>query len=338
MKRAVVVLLGLTLVSSLAMAATEETGHASDHGAAPSSSEIFGQLFGHLVPHAVTGIWIGGDKGFAVGVDPAKADGGVDSHGNPIPHGSSKDFTEARRAEFGGGFGLLVYNINTVQWFAGGLLLLVMALTARRARARGTEAPQGAWYGIIESTILYVRNEMVYPVLGKDQGRTLLPLFLTQFFFIFFMNLFGLLPDIGHSGLLGTATSNVMVTGGLALTSFVAIHAMGVKQFGLIKHCKNFVPHVPGFLVPLMIVVELVGVLVKPFALSVRLAANLTAGHLVVLGLFGLAYLAGGFLGYVPLVMAIAIYALELFVALVQAYIFTYLSIVFVGASLHPDH
>ena len=276
---------------------------ASDHGGELGASEIFAQLFAHLSPHAVTHVHIG-----------------------------EYEFT--------------IWNINTVQWIAGGLLLVIMLLTARAARRNGTGAPKGAWYGIGESIILFVRDEMVYAVMGKQNGRPLVPFFLTLFFFILFLNLFGLVPDVFHWGTMGTATANLAVTGGLALSSLIVIHLMGIAHHGPVKHWKNFIPHVPLALVPLMAVVEFAGIVVKPAALTIRLFANLTAGHLVVLGLFGLAYFTsaamggalGNAMGALPLVMAIAIYGLELFVAFVQAYIFTYLTIVFVGASVHPEH
>ena len=173
-------------------------------------------------------------------------------------------------------------------------------------------------------------------MLGKKLGRPLVPLFLTLFLFILFMNIFGLLP-LGSVG--GTATANLAVTGGLALVTFLYIHFCGIKEHGFAKHWKNFVPHVPWFVLPIIVPVEAMGIIVKPVALTIRLFANLTAGHLIVLGLFGLTVFFGSAVIAVPTMgMAVAIYGLELFVCFVQAYIFTYLSIVFVGASLHPEH
>ena len=106
------------------------------------------------------------------------------------------------------------------------------------------------------------------------------------------------------------------------------------------KHWTNFLPHgLPWFVMPIIIPVEIVGMLVKPVALMVRLFANLLAGHLVILSFFGLAFLFASWLVAAPLLLlAIGIGCLELFVSFVQAYVFTYLSIIFVGSSLHPDH
>jgi len=188
--------------------------------------------------------------------------------------------------------------------------------------------------------VLYVRDDMVYAVMGKEHGRGFVPLFLTQFFFILFMNIFGLIPLTALGGLTwgGTATANLAVTAGLAFVTLIVIHGSGIKEHGFFHHWKNLVPHgLPWFVLPIMIVVEIVSMLVKPAALTIRLFANMTAGHLVMLGFFGLVYLFG-LIALPVLAMAIAIACLELFVCFVQAYIFTYLSIVFVGASVHPEH
>ena len=229
----------------------------------------------------------------------------------------------------------MIWNINTVQWVAAVLLVIVVLTAAGTARRLSGEVPRGRGYHLIESVVLYVRDDMVYAVMGKEHGRGFVPLFLTLFFFILVMNLLGLLW-MGSIG--GTATANLAVTAALALTTFLAIHAAGIKQHGFVHHWKNFIPHgLPWFVLPIMIPVEIVGMLVKPAALTIRLFANMTAGHLVMLGFFGLVYLFG-VMGLPALAMAIAMACLELFVCFVQAYIFTYLSVIFVGASVHPEH
>lgn len=310
---------------------------------------IFSTLFKHLEPHAVTALWMGGSKGFGL-VDPyAKLPDGspahVDDHGNPLQFHSSAELTEyysqpAKLGGFGGGLGVLIYNINTVQWIACGLVLLIFISVARKAKRLGADAPRGVWYQMMESTILFVRDEMVYAVMGKAAGRPFVPLFLTFFFFILAMNILGLLY-LGSVG--GTATANIAVTGGLAVTTFLFIHVSGIRKHGFFTHWKNFMPTgLPWWVMPVIVPVEILGMVVKPTALTIRLFANLTAGHLIMLSLFGLVYLAGSLFLGVPALMAmlfaIAISCLELFVAFVQAYIFTYLSIIFVGAAVHPEH
>ncbi len=188
--------------------------------------------------------------------------------------------------------------------------------------------------------VMWIRDEMVYPVMGRELGRKFLPYFLSVFFFIAFMNLLGLVP-FG-----ATATASIFVTAGLALSTFVAMLACGMIVQGPLAFWKNLVPHVPLALWPLLFVVELIGLLVKPFALMVRLFANMIGGHMVVLSFMGMIFFAaqkwgplGGW-GAAPLGVGFAVFIMiiESFVALVQAFVFTQLSIIFVNASVHPEH
>ena len=187
---------------------------------------------------------------------------------------------------------------------------------------------------------MWVRDEMVYPEMGKELGRKFLPYFLSIFFFILFMNLMGLVPFSA------TATASIFVTGALAVTTFVAMIACGMAVQGPVAFWKNLVPHVPLPLWPLMFFVELVGLVVKPFALMIRLFANMSGGHMVVLSFMGLIFFFGSLygsgagLGASPIAVFFAVFIMiiEAFVAMLQAYIFTQLSIIFVNASVHPEH
>jgi len=187
---------------------------------------------------------------------------------------------------------------------------------------------------------LWIRDEMVVPVMGRELGAKFLPYFLSVFFFILFCNLMGLVPGSA------TATASIYVTGGLALTTFVSMLGCGMAVQGVGTFWKNLVPHVPLWLWPLMLVVELMGLLVKPLALMIRLFANMTGGHLVVLSFMGLIFFfagrefSGAGWGIAPVAVAFGafIMIIEGFVALLQAYIFTQLSILFVHASVHPEH
>ena len=186
----------------------------------------------------------------------------------------------------------------------------------------------------------WVRDEMVYPVMGKEVGAKFLPYLFTLFFFVLFMNLLGLVPGAA------TATASIFVTAALATTTLVTMVGGGMIAQGPVAYFKNLVPHVPLLMWPLMFVVEIVGVVVKPFALMIRLFANMTGGHLVVLSFMGLLFLlakgAGSTAAYSgsPLVVAFAVFIMivESFVALLQAYVFTMLSILFIQASIHPEH
>lgn len=325
-----------------------QDGHAAagDHGDGHAvedrvgDASLFMELFAHLTPHAVTGVWFGGDAGFAFVNAYETDENGDPVHGtpeHPVNFASVAEFREYYSAEFNGGWGFFIYNINTVMWMAAILLLVLFLPVAAKARRLAGKPPQGKGYGLAESLICFVRDEMVYAVMGKHHGRRYVPLFLSFFFFILFMNLLGLLP-LGSYG--GTATANLAVTGGLATVAFLMIQFAGIREHGFMTHWKNLVPHgLPFFVLPIIVPVEILGMFVKPAALTIRLFANLTAGHLIVLGLFGLAYFFGSAVIATPVVaMTVAIYALELFVCFVQAYIFTYLSIVFLGAAVHPDH
>jgi F-type H+-transporting ATPase subunit a len=186
----------------------------------------------------------------------------------------------------------------------------------------------------------WIRDEMVRPAMGKELGDKFLPYFLSVFFFILFMNLTGLVPFSA------TPTASIFVTAGLALTTFVMMLACGMVAQGPVAFWKNLVPHVPLPLWPLMFVVEVVGLLVKPFALMIRLFANMSGGHMVVLSFMGLIFFLGqlwgpaGAYGASPVGLGFAcfIMIIESFVALLQAFIFTQLSILFIHASVHPEH
>ncbi|MFT7463679.1 MAG: F-type H+-transporting ATPase subunit a [Pseudohongiellaceae bacterium] len=304
-------------------------------------ANLFGELFAHLVPHPVTALWFGGDKGFGTVLPYAADANGHPLEGSaehPLMFHSSAELTEHYAKVFDGGFGMIIFNINTVMWVAGLLMLALFIPMKRKAVALAGKAPRGGTlYGMLEPLVLFIRDEMVYAIMGKERGRRFVPLFLTMFFFILMLNLLGLVY-IGALG--GTATANLAVTAGLATVTLIWIHLSGLREHGPIQHIKNFIPHgIPWFAVPIIAVVEAIGVVVKPFALTVRLFANMTAGHLIVLALFGLIYYFASYVLALPILgMAVGIYALELFVAFVQAYVFTYLSILFVGASVHPEH
>jgi len=184
-----------------------------------------------------------------------------------------------------------------------------------------------------EVLIIFVRDEIAEPTLGKAY-TPFLPFLLTMFFFILFGNFFGLIP---YSA---TFTSNIAVTAALAIISFVMIQLGGIKQNGFFGYFKGLVPHgIPVMLLPLMILVEILGLFTKPFALAIRLFANMIAGHTVILALIGLIFFMGTiFIVPVSVAFAVFIYLLEILVALIQAYIFTMLTSLFLGMAVHQEH
>ncbi len=193
-------------------------------------------------------------------------------------------------------------------------------------------APRGLT-NLLEIFVIFVRDQIAIANLGPEDGRRLAPHFCTLFFFILTLNILGLIP------LFSTATANIGVTAGLAGITLFAMIGGGVMRYGPVGFIKNLLPHgVPWPVLIILLPIEIVGLLVKPFALTIRLFANLLAGHVVLFSLIGLA-VTFGLKGALPAVgMAVGIYFLELLVAFLQAFIFTLLSSMFVGAMLHPEH
>ncbi len=229
-----------------------------------------------------------------------------------------------------------VFNLQIFQIFA--VLLLLVCFSGVPATIR---TGKGDWISrMFAGFALWVREEMVVPIMGRAGSAKILPFLFTLFFFILFMNLLGLFPGGA------TATANIGVTAALAVITFCSMIGLGMAVQGPVKFWVSLVPHgLPLALVPLMFVIELVGLIVKPVALTIRLFANMTAGHLIVLSGMGLIYYFGeqsAMLGWVaaPLAVGFAVFIMiiESFVALLQAYIFTYLTILFVQACVHPDH
>ncbi len=216
-------------------------------------------------------------------------------------------------------------------WIAAIILLILMRYTA--SRYKKSLIPKGI-ANVIEMIVTFIRDEIAAPTIGENYAVKFLPFLGTIFFFILTCNLLGLLPYGA------TATSNISVTGSLALISFLMIQGAGMKKNGVLGYIKGLIPHgVPVFLIPIMFVVELLGLFTKPFALTIRLFANMTAGHVVILALIGLIFiLKTPFISPVSILFALFIYLLELLVALIQAYIFTMLSSLFIGMAIHQEH
>jgi F-type H+-transporting ATPase subunit a len=233
-------------------------------------------------------------------------------------------------------FGLQVWNIQYFQLAAIGLMFVAFAGVARAVR-NGNPGPVAR---VLAGWVAWIRDEMVYPNMQKEHAQKLLPLFITLFFFILFMNLFGLIP-FG-----ATATASVYVTAALACITFGIMLVGGILIQGPIAFWKNLIPHgVPWWLIPLIFVMEFAGLFIKPFALTIRLMANMMGGHLVLLSFMGLAFHFGSQnailgLAIAPISIGLSMFMmiLESFVALLQAYIFTLLSVIFVSMCLHPDH
>ncbi|HRX66722.1 MAG TPA: F0F1 ATP synthase subunit A [Tenuifilaceae bacterium] len=221
------------------------------------------------------------------------------------------------------------------------LLCFIFISVARSYKKRPKSAPKGL-QNLMEMLILFVRDDIVIPSLGQKHYAKYMPFLLTIFFFIWINNLLGLIP-IFPAG--ANVTGNIAVTMVLAIFSFFTINLNANKQYW--KHIFN-PPGIPMFLklpVPLMPFVELLGIFIKPFVLMVRLFANILAGHIVAMVLFSLIFIFGSinvYFGYgislVSILLTVFMSVLELLVALIQAYVFTLLTALFIGMATEEHH
>jgi F-type H+-transporting ATPase subunit a len=246
------------------------------------------------------------------------------------------------------------------------VVLLVVTWFVRRYLKQDRLIPSGFMNGL-EAVVEFVRDSIVAPNVGKKWVPTWAPLILTFFFFILAANAIGLIPIFDVLGLLDhfvlrtgedsivkhlmhggtTPTANYNVTAALATITFFTIIIAGARAHGFVKHWKNMVPH--GLPLPItlfLIPIEIMGMLVRPFALTMRLAANMTGGHIAILAILSFVFIfnqqfgaaAGMGVGVFSLALAALISALEIIVVLVQAYVFTLLSAVFIGMAIHAHH
>jgi F-type H+-transporting ATPase subunit a len=217
-----------------------------------------------------------------------------------------------------------------------GLVMTLAARSVTRSAAQGK--PPTGFANAIEAMVLYVRNEVILPNVGHH-GEGFVPFLLTLFFFILTCNLIGLMPWGS------TATSNISVTATLAIISFFVVEIAGMRALGagyiktLVYWPSDMSLGMKLFISPIMTPVEIIGKITKPLALAIRLFANMIAGHVLVLALISMVFVFGSYwIGLIPAGAAFAIMILELFVAFLQAFVFTLLVSVFVGLVRESAH
>jgi F-type H+-transporting ATPase subunit a len=252
-------------------------------------------------------------------------------------------------------------------WLVAAALFVVVTVTVRRYLRQDRLVPSG-FANALEAVVVFVRDSIVQPNVGRKWVMAWAPLILTFFFFILSANAIGLIPVFEVVGLIdhlalhtpadgflknllhggATATGNFNVTAALATVTFFAIIAAGTMAHGFVKHWMNIVPQ--GLAWPVYIVlipIEVLGMFVRPFALTMRLAANMTGGHIAILTILSFVFIfteiAGAAAGFgvglaVSVPLAVGVSALEIIVVLVQAYVFTLLSAVFIGMAIHAHH
>ena len=220
-------------------------------------------------------------------------------------------------------------------------LVLIAVFVPLAQKIRTGAAPKGKLWNLLEVLLVYIRDQVARPSIGKHDADKYMPFLWTIFFFVLFCNLFGLIP------FLGSPTGSLAVTGVLALATFGVVLWTGISKLGFLGFFKAQVPHMDLpfalalVIVPMIFAIEVLGLFMKHFVLALRLFANMFAGHLVLAVLLGL-IAANWESNIVYLVAPASIFAsigvnlLELFVAFLQAYIFTFLSALFIGAAAHP--
>ena len=224
-----------------------------------------------------------------------------------------------------------VTSLIVFQWIAMAILLAIFVPMGRKSKKLAGRAHSGL-FNAMEGLVEYLRDNLVVPNVGNGKvGKSLTPVLLTFFTFILVMNLLGLIPG-GHS-----ATANLSVTAGLATVAFFVIQYAAIRDAGIIAWFKHLTGGTPMAIWPIMIPVEILGLFAKPFALCIRLFANITGGHVVILSLLGLIFVLGIVFAPVSIAFSLFINLLELLVAFIQAYIFTILVAVFASMGMH-DH
>ena len=252
-------------------------------------------------------------------------------------------------------------------WVVAALVFLVVTTTVRRYLRQDRLIPSG-FMNALESIVEFVRDGIVEPNVGRKWVNSWTPLLLTLGVFILASNAIGLIPIFDVLSLLNhtvlhlpeesfmarvlhggtTATGNYNVTAALATITFFAIVIAGARAHGFVQHWKNLVPHGLPLPVTLMLIpIEIMGMFVRPFALTMRLAANMTGGHIAILAILSFVFiftelsgqaLVGVGIGIPSVVLAVLLSALEIIVVAVQAYVFTLLTAVFIGMAIHAHH
>ena len=255
-------------------------------------------------------------------------------------------------------------------WIVVVSVALFVILPVQQFIKKKTMIPSGL-INLLEIVVTFVRDTIVKPNVGPKWVNNWAPLILTFLFFIFFANAIGMIPIFDLLGVVNrfvlhvpindnhnfingllhggpTATGNFNVTAALAMITFFSIIIAGARAHGFIQHWKNLVPHgLPGFVYVILIPIEIIGMFVKPFALTMRLAANMTGGHIALLAILSFmaifadmfhSVFAGIGVAIISVPMAAAISGLEIIVVIVQAYVFTLLSAVFIGMAINVHH
>ena len=259
-----------------------------------------------------------------------------DEHGHDADHsaGGIKDFIMHHVKDSVifplhiGNFDISITKHVLMLWIAAAFLIIFIPL-AIRSKSLIPKGPAN----LIEAIVVFLKESVIQPNLGDETARYA-PYLLTAFFFVITCNLLGLVP------MAATATGNISVTITFALVTFFFVQYSNIRKNGLKGYAKSFIPPgLPKIIVPLIFMIEVLGMMTKHFALAIRLFANMIAGHLVIFTILGLIFLFKNiFISPFPVLGIVFVSLLEILIALIQAYIFTILSSVFIGMSVSSHH
>ena len=253
-------------------------------------------------------------------------------HASPVSQGLTFQMDEHGHISEASGQPVLDFSItkNVASMLISVLLLVLIFGSVAQSYARSDQKLPGGLARFLEPIILFIRDDIARPNIGEHRYHRYMPFLLTAFFFIWINNLLGLLP------------TGANLTGNIAVSLVLAVFTMVITNWSGNKHYWGhiFKPHVPLWLYPIMVPVELVGIFSKPIALTIRLFANITAGHIIILSLISLIFIFKS-LAMAPVSIAFVLFmeCLEMLVAVLQAYVFTLLSALFIGlATAEPEH
>ena len=310
-------------------------------------SGVFSRLFALLLPFllGINGLVYASAEAPAEAVHveaAAHAEGGHESAGDVIMHHildtgvmSFEPFGEIHLPKIViGGFDISITRHVVMMWIASAILLLVFLMVGNRYKTMTSRQAPGGMANAMEALVEFIRLDVAKSNIGEGYEKHL-PYLLTVFAFILLLNLLGLVPYGA------TATGNINVTLTLAVFTFFITQVASLKAHGLKGYLAHLTAGTHWALWIIMIPIEVIGLFTKPFALTVRLFANMTAGHIVILSLIFISFILKSYIVamFVSVPFSIFIYLLEIFVAFLQAFIFTMLSALFIGlATAHEGH
>jgi len=271
--------------------------------------------------------------------------------GNVILHHVTNDTHTALYDISLWGINLSITKHVLMLWVVAAITIVIAIYATRSYRKSKDARPTKGLANLFEILMEFIKSDIVIPNIGQKGYKLWTPLIATFFLFILVSNFIGMIPFFekipGVSGS-STITGNFTVTAALSMITFFSIIVAGTMKHGFIGHWKNMIPGgVPAPVLIILIPIEIMGMFIKPAALMLRLGANMTAGHIGLVAIFGIPMIIfqstqsvgiGFSVAVVSVILNTAIYFLEIIVCLVQAYVFSLLSAVFIGMAIHAEH